>query len=258
MNKLKIAIIQEDLKWEDSSANLKMFGEYADQLDGIDLLVLPEMFNTGFSMNPEKVAQSNNGAAIKWMKDLAIENNFAVMASLAVADKENYYNRFVMAYPCTSIKWYDKRHLFRMGGEHELYTPGSDSVVFNYFGWRIKPQICYDLRFPVWSRNKDDYDMLVYVANWPAARANVWETLLKARAIENQCYVIGVNRIGTDGRGIDYKGDSMVINPKGEIVERLNNENGLIETSVELSELKIFREQFPVGLDADNFSVNNS
>lgn len=258
MNKLKIALIQEDLAWEDSSANLRLFKKHIDQFENIDLIVLPEMFNTGFSMNPEQVAQSNDGAAIKWMKNLALEHNTSLMGSVAVKEKDKFYNRFVMSYPCSDVKWYDKRHLFRMGGEHDVYSQGANSVIFKYFGWRIRPLVCYDLRFPVWSRNRNDYDMLVYVANWPAARAEVWETLLKARAIENQCYVIGVNRVGEDGRGIKYNGGTMVIDSKGRIMEKLDDKPGIITATLDLSELKVFREQFPVGLDADEFKVIGS
>lgn len=255
MNKLNISIIQEDLIWEDSYANLKLFEKYLNTIESADLVVLPEMFNTGFSMNPEKVAQGKSGVAASWMKEKSIENNFAIIGSIATHENDNYFNRLMMSYPCTKIKHYDKRHLFRMGGEHQKYAAGTESKVWSYFGWRIKALICYDLRFPVWARNKNDYDLLIYVANWPAPRAEVWKTLLKARAIENQCYVIGVNRVGEDGRGIKYNGDSMVIDAKGNVIEKLDDKPGIISTTLDLSELNLFREKFPVHLDADEFEL---
>lgn len=258
MNKLNIALIQEDLVWEDSYANLKLFEKYLNGIDSADLVILPEMFNTGFSMNPQKVAQGKKGVAVSWMKEKSIENNFAMIASIATQENDKFYNRLMMSYPCTSVKHYNKRHLFRMGGEHEKYEAGVESNIWSYFGWRIKALVCYDLRFPVWSRNKNDYDILIYVANWPAPRAEAWKTLLKARAIENQCYVIGVNRVGEDGRGIKYSGDSMVVDPKGIAIEKLNDKPGMITATLDLSELNVFREQFPVHLDADDFLLNDN
>ncbi len=257
MNKIKIALIQEDLIWEDSNANTQLFEKYLDKIDGVDVVVLPEMFNTGFTMEPEKVAQKIKGSTVRWMQDIAVENNYSVMGSMVIEEDGEFYNRFVMSYPCTDVKWYDKRHLFRMGGENEKYAPGSQSVIFKYFGWRIRPLVCYDLRFPVWSRNRNDYDLLIYVANWPAVRNEVWEILLKARALENQCYVIGVNRVGEDGRGIKYKGNSMVIDPKGQIIEQMDDKPGYSIVTLDMSDLQIFREKFPVHLDADDFAFKN-
>ena len=255
MKNLNIALIQEDIVWENSYANLNLFDKKLKNIAAADLVILPEMFNTGFSMNPEKVAQGKNGVAVSWMKEKAIEGNFAMIGSIATQENNKYYNRLMMSYPCTSVKHYDKRHLFRMGGEHEEYSAGTESKVWPYFGWRIKALVCYDLRFPVWSRNKNDYDLLIYIANWPAPRAEVWKTLLKARAIENQCYVVGVNRVGQDGRGIKYNGDSMVVDPKGIVIEKLDNKPGIITSQLNLSELNVFREQFPVHLDADEFEL---
>lgn len=255
MNNLNVALIQEDLVWEDSYENLRLFEKYLPELDKADLIILPEMFNTGFSMNPEKIAQGKRGVAVSWLKEKSIEQNCAMIGSIATEDNGKFYNRLCMSYPCTSVKTYDKRHLFRMGGEHEVYTAGTDNPVWPYFGWKIKGLICYDLRFPVWSRNTENYDLLIYVANWPAPRNEVWETLLKARAIENQCYVIGVNRVGEDGRGISYKGNSMVINARGEVMEQLDDNPGFISCSLSMSDLKVFREKFPVHMDADKFNV---
>ncbi|HAM99112.1 MAG TPA: amidohydrolase [Marinilabiliales bacterium] len=259
MENLKVAFIQTDLAWENPSANIKTSDRWVDQVGTADVIVLPEMFNTGFTMNVASMAQSNSGQTIQWMKNKSLENNTSIMGSLIVRDEEKYYNRFVMAYPCADIRWYDKRHLFRMGGEHENFSAGNHQRVFKYFGWRIKPLICYDLRFPVWSRNRNNYDLLIYVANWPAPRREVWKTLLKARAIENQCYVIGVNRVGTDGMGITYAGDSMIIDFKGQVISELpEGEQGIGTATLSMSELRIFREKFPVHLDADDFEIKNS
>lgn len=256
MDKLKIAYIQPNIVWEASSENLRKYDSMLSNIDEADLIILPEMFNTGFTMNVNKVAQSTNGMASLWLKKYALERNCAIMGSTIVKDQSKFYNRFMMAFPCSNIQHYNKRHLFRMGNEHERFEPGTERVVFPFLGWRIKPQICYDLRFPVWSRNENNYDLLIYVANWPGARREVWITLLKARAIENQCYVVGVNRVGTDGMNISYTGDSMIINPRGEIISELPiNEEGIGYAEISLSELQSFRKKFPVHLDADQFEI---
>lgn len=255
MDKLRVAIIQENLVWEDSSVNLRLFENYFEQIENADLVVLPEMFNSGFTMEPEKVAQPINGAAVQWIKEQSLKHNFSIIGSLVIAENSNYFNRMIMSFPCSDVRWYDKKHLFRMGGEHEKYEAGKRSVVFKYFGWRIRPLICYDLRFPVWSRNRNDYDVLVYVANWPAPRNDAWETLLKARAIENQCYVIAVNRVGADGNNVNYVGNSMIISPKGEVVVQMDNKPGMQLATLSFSDLQVFRQKFPVHLDADNFEL---
>lgn len=258
MDKLKIAYIQSNIIWEDSSKNLRKLDEVLTKIDEVDLIILPEMFNTGFTMNVNSVAQSADGMVALWLKKYALERGCALMGSAIINQNNKFANRLLMALPCSGIKHYDKRHLFRMGNEHERFEAGTSSPIFNYFGWRIRPLICYDLRFPVWSRNKNNYDLLVYVANWPGPRRNVWITLLKARAIENQCYVIAVNRVGTDGMGINYTGDSMVINPKGEIISELPiNEEGIGYAEISLNELNSFRKKFPVHLDADDFELLN-
>jgi len=256
MDNLTVVYIQADLIWENSDANLKNFEKYFKQIEKADIVVLPEMFNTGFSMNVKELAQTMQGEVATWLKTKAMEHKFAIMGSIIINDENNYYNRLLMAYPNGELEWYDKRHLFRMGNEHENYSAGSRMPVFNYLGWRIRPLICYDLRFPVWSRNQNNYDLLIYVANWPKSRSEVWLTLLKARAIENQCYVVGVNRVGTDGMGIEYSGDSMVIDPKGNVVSALSeNANGIGISSISLSELQLFRQKFPVHFDADDFNI---
>lgn len=256
MNNLTIAYIQANLVWENSEANLQKFENQFKDIDKADIVILPEMFNTGFTMNVAKQAQQHDGVVVKWMQEQATTHNFAVFGSVIINDAGKIFNRFIMAYPNQKINWYDKRHLFRMGKEHENFTAGSKIQISEYSNWRIRPLICYDLRFPVWSRNTNNYDLLIYVANWPAARRNVWNTLLKARAIENQCYVVGVNRIGKDGMNIEYSGDSMIINPKGNIVSELPvNKEGIGITTISLNELQKFRDKFPVGFDADDFNI---
>jgi predicted amidohydrolase len=256
MDKITIAYIQADLVWEDSVKNLALFNDYINKIEKADLVVLPEMFNTGFSMNVEKLAQPAKGAVLNWMKEKALENNFAIAGSLMVNDSGNYFNRFTFVYPCNDVKTYDKRHLFRMGNEHQIFSPGTLQPVFDYLGWKIRPLICYDLRFPVWSRNRNNYDLLIYVANWPAPRREVWKILLKARAIENQCYVLGVNRVGADGMNLQYKGDSMLVDYKGNVISELpEDESGIAYASICLSELQKFRDKFPVYLDADDFEI---
>lgn len=256
MENLKVALVQTHLEWENSAQNLKKFENLLSTIETVDLVVLPEMFNTGFSMNVEQLAQTESGEAVNWMKKTALANNFALAGSLMIQEDADYFNRFVMVYPCTGIETYDKRHLFRMGNEDKIFTPGKTHPVFKYEGWGIRPQVCYDLRFPVWSRNKNNYDLLIYVANWPAPRREVWKTLLKARAIENQCYVIGVNRIGSDGMNLQYKGDSMVIDYKGNVIADLPEDaDGIVYATLSLPELHKFRDKFPVYLDADDFEV---
>ncbi|MDA3890811.1 MAG: amidohydrolase [Salinivirgaceae bacterium] len=256
MEHLKIAYIQTHLIWENSSANLKKFEKLVDQIEKSDLIILPEMFNTGFTMNAKEVSQAANGEVVQWLIKKAEEKNCAVIGSSIINENNKYYNRCILAKPQSKIEYYDKRHLFRMGNEHKTFEAGTRTQIFNYKQWRIRPLICYDLRFPIWSRNQDNYDILVYIANWPGARSDVWKTLLKARAIENQCYVVGVNRIGSDGMGINYKGHSMIINAKGEIISEVSeNCEDIGISTLSLSELNDFREKFPVHLDADNFQI---
>ncbi len=256
MENLRLAYLQQNIVWENTAANLRKIDGFLKQMPETDLLILPEMFNTGFTNNTTKLAQTMDGQLVGWMKERASDYNMAIMGSAIINDNGHFVNRLIFAYPCADVKWYDKRHLFRMGNEHEHFTGGSNKVIFNYFGWRIRPLICYDLRFPVWSRNQNDYDLLVYVANWPKPRREVFTTLLKARAIENQCYVAGVNRVGTDGQNIEYSGDSLIINPMGNIISVIEGEEEKLKTvSLSLSELKAFRDKFPVHLDADKFTI---
>ena len=257
---LNIAYVQPDIKWHNIDGNLAMYSTMLANVCNTDLIVLPEMFATGFTNQIEGTAQPMDGPAVKWMQQTAATKNTAVMGSLLIADSGLYYNRMLIAYPDGHIDQYDKRHLFRMGFENDTLTPGSDIKIFEYRGWRIRPIVCYDLRFPVWLRNSgNSYDLLVCVANWPTARHNVFEPLLRARSIENQCYTVGVNRVGTDGLNIAYSGGSTVIDIYGNVISHLpEGQSGIGQTSVSLTKLNAFREKFPTILDADEFVIKNA
>ena len=215
------------------------------------------MFNTGFSMNPVELSESPYGETFVWMKSIAEKGNFGLCGSYIVKENMNFFNRWVFVSPGNEVWHYDKRHLFSMGGEDKLFSAGKSRLIFSFRGVRITPYICYDLRFPVWSSNRDEYDLMIYAANWPEVRQNVWTTLLKARAIENQCYVAGSNRTGTDGEGIKYCGDSMIINARGELIAFAEDEKECsISAEISLTELSDFRKKFPVMNDADDFTIN--
>ncbi|KAA3632908.1 MAG: amidohydrolase, partial [Bacteroidetes bacterium] len=212
MKALRLSIVQDHLAWEQKQQNLKHFSKVLSPLKGeTDLIVLPEMFTTGFSMNAEKLAETMEGPTVQWLKKQAADLSAAIMGSCIIRDMGKFYNRLLFVTPEGKTFYYDKRHLFSFAGEHEYYTGGTHRILIPYKGWKIMPQICYDLRFPVWSRNTDDYDLLIYVANFPDKRRFAWQQLLTARAIENQVYTIGVNRIGLDENGIEYSGDSVCL-----------------------------------------------
>jgi omega-amidase len=263
MQDLKVTLIQSDLHWEDVEANLAMFEEKIWQIGSTtDVIVLPEMFTTGFSMSAHKLAEHMNMRTTKWMRQMADQTGALILGSFIVTVHERFYNRLVWMEPGGNMKTYDKRHLFRMSGEQKTYTQGESLLIGTWKGWRICPMICYDLRFPVWSRNRWDasakklnYDLMIYVANWPMIRINAWDTLLRARAIENLSYVVGVNRIGIDGNDIEYNGHSSVISPKGDTF--FTNEGDDASRTVELSahSLQAFRDRFPAYIDADDFSI---
>jgi omega-amidase len=263
MQDLKITLIQSDLHWEDTEANLAMFEEKIWQISGsTDVIVLPEMFTTGFSMSANKLAEHMNMRTTKWMKQMADQTGALILGSFIVTVHDRFYNRLVWMEPGGNTKTYDKRHLFRMANEHKTYSQGESLLVGTWKGWRICPLICYDLRFPVWSRNRWDlaakklnYDVMIYVANWPMIRIHAWDTLLRARAIENLSYVVGVNRIGIDGNNIEYNGHSSVISPKGEAI--FTNEGMDTTHTVELNahSLHAFRDRFPAYIDADDFNI---
>ena len=253
---LKIAMIQTNIIWEDATSTLKSLDRLLRGIDrDVDLIVLPEMFATGFSMNSNKIAQGMNGQVVAWLKQKAKDTGAAIMGSQAIADTDKIYNRALFALPNQHLMHYDKRHLFSPGKENLNYSRGLERIIFNYKGIRILPQICYDLRFPVWSRNKNDYDLAIYIANWPAPRQNVWNILTKARAIENQCYVCAVNRIGT-GDGIDYKGQSQGIDFKGEAILNMQQGADVIGyCNFDFAALKSFKDKFAAHKDADDFNL---
>jgi len=263
MQDLKFTLIQSELHWEDAEANLSMFEEKIWQISGsTDVIVLPEMFTTGFTMAASKMAEHMNMRTFKWMKQMADQTGALILGSYIVTVHDRYYNRMLWMEPGGNFKTYDKRHLFRMANEHKTYSAGESLLISTWRGWRICPLICYDLRFPVWSRNRWDaaskrpsYDAAVYVANWPTTRIDAWDTLLKARAIENLSYVVGVNRVGQDGNGIEYNGHSAVISPKGDAI--FSNDDMETTRTLELSanSLHAFRDRFPAYLDADDFTI---
>ncbi len=256
-NNLHISCIQTELFWEDVEQNLKHFEILFNQLSkSTELVILPEMFTTGFSMKTEKLAEKMDGRSFAWLQEQASKINKIIIGSIIIKDQGAYFNRLFVIFTDGNYEYYDKRHLFRMGNEHKHYSAGNKRLVFNYKNWRICPLTCYDLRFPVWSRNQNDFDLLIYIANWPESRREVWKKLLPARAIENQVYVAGVNRIGNDGEGLSYAGDTVLINPKGEIMaETKEHKEQIIDANLSLNELNRFRKKFPVGLDADKFKI---
>lgn len=259
MKDLKITFIQTGLYWENIDWNLELFSKKLESIEEeTALIILPEMFTTGFTMQPELLAEGMNGKAVAWMKAQAQKKQCVVTGSFACEENGNYFNRLVWMRPDGSYSTYDKRHLFTMANEDKHYMAGTKKIIEEIKGWRICPLICYDLRFPVWARNKnaDRYDLLIYVANWPERRSHPWKTLLLARSIENQCYVAGVNRVGNDGNEIYHSGDSAVINFKGEILSKTPARDECIETiSLSYAELEEFRRQFPVLNDADDFEL---
>lgn len=257
LERLNITTIQTELYWEDKTKNIqKLEMLISESSKDSHLIILPEMFTTGFSMHPENLAETEDGSTVQWMKNVAGQKDVVLTGSIIAKHDNKYFNRLYVVHPDKTVEYYDKRHLFRMGEENEHYSAGQKRLVFHIGNWRICPLICYDLRFPVWSRNTNGYDLLFYVANWPESRRNVWRNLLVARALENQAYVAGVNRIGKDGQNITYAGDTCVIDPKGNIMSDTSPYNESVETnSLSYSELERFREKFPVALDADEFEL---
>lgn len=253
---MNITTIQSDIFWEDKESNLKNYQSKIDNIEFTDLIILPEMFNTGFTMEPEPHAETMSGKTITWMKENAIKRDMAICGSLIIKENDKYYNRFVWVNPDASVECYDKKHLFSFAGEDEHYTAGNSKIVINYKGWKICPLICYDLRFPVWSRNTEDYDVLIYVANWPSKRKLAWRSLLVARAIENQCYVIGVNRVGEDANQLSYNGDTCLINALGETLYIQSKTEDIFTTSLSKMELSKIRKQLPFLKDKDNYNFS--
>jgi predicted amidohydrolase len=255
MQDLSVTLIQCELAWEQPSDNRQQIGAIiAGLAEATDLILLPEMFTTGFSMNALANAEPPGGDTEQWLRELAVRHDCALAGSIAVKADHGVYNRMLFATPA-GVQHYDKRHLFRMAGEHNRYLPGTERVVVDWRGWRILLQVCYDLRFPVFSRNREDYDLALYVANWPSARRQHWRQLLAARAIENLACVAGVNRIGSDARGLDYSGDSLAIAADGTVLHDMANENGAARVVLSGAALQTYREGFPCQLDADSFQL---
>jgi omega-amidase len=257
MQNLSITLLQTSLHWQSREANLAMLSEKLGTVSpGTDLIVLPEMFSTGFSMAPAGLAEHMDGPSVAWMREKARLYQVVVTGSLIIEEEGRFYNRLLWVRPDGSFEKYDKRHLFRMAGEDQVYTAGREKLVVELKGWRICPLICYDLRFPVWSRNVgNEYDLLLYVANWPAARAQAWKALLPARAVENLAYCVGLNRIGQDGKGIAYAGDSMVVDPKGQALLSAAQVECMPTLTLSKEELTAYRDKFPAHLDADGFEI---
>lgn len=257
-DELFVAGIQAPLIWENPSENRGYFDEKINSLPtNIDLVVLPEMFTSGFTMNPERVSEKMNGVTISWMQKLASKKNMAITGSLVIEEHENYYNRLVFVHPSGEINYYDKRHSFTLAGEHEKYVSGKKKTMIHYKGWNICGLICYDLRFPVWARNTENYDLLIYMANWPITRIKAWDTLLKARAIENMSYTIGVNRIGADDNHYHYSGNSLIVDYLGTQIAYLQqHEEGIIVSKINKKDQDATREKLGFLRDKDSFSID--
>ena len=256
MQDVTITLVQAPLAWQAPALNRRYFEAAFDRLDGhADLIVLPEMFTTGFTMAPEANAEDMDGESVTWMRSIAQSSGATLCGSLVVTDGGDYYNRLIWMPPDGAVGWYDKRHLFRMAGEDRHYSAGRQRRTFHVGAWRICPLVCYDLRFPVWSRGADEFDLQIFVANWPAARRTAWRALLPARAVENQCYVAGVNRIGVDGNGVRYAGDSLAADPLGNLLADLGDREDTVTVRLDGAALARYREKFPAWQDADRFQL---
>jgi len=264
MKNLRISLVQGDTRWLDPGANRDYYGRLIAPLHGItDLILLPETFTSGFSNDAIAKAEGMDGPTVAWLREQSRRLGAAITGSVQIREGEGVYNRLFFATPDGGLQHYDKRHLFRYAKEHERYAAGRDRLTVDWQGWRICPLVCYDLRFPVYSRNRFDverpggldYDLLLYVANWPSARAYPWKTLLRARAIENLCFVAGLNRVGTDGNGLHYSGDSAVIDFLGHPLSEAADEEVVTTTTLPAAELLAHRERFPAMLDGDAFSL---
>lgn len=255
---MKIAILQSPLIWENPKANRIQFEEKINAIpETVDLIVLPEMFSTGFTMNPEQVAEMMDGETIAWLKSLSEANNVAITGSLVIEENGNYYNRLVFVFPSGEIQFYNKRHTFTLAGEDKVYTAGKEKLIVEYKGFKICPLICYDLRFPVFARNVENYDVLLFVANWPESRIQAWNALLKARAIENMSYVVGVNRIGVDQNNLTYNGNSQALDCLGVELVNANEIEGIFIATLDKKSLDITRSKLGFLNDMDVFTVKD-
>ena len=271
MSTLSVTIIQTNLYWEDKAANLKMLEEKVNSIkEKTEIVVLPEMFSTGFSMKPKLLAETMEGETVQWMKRVAVEKKIILTGSVIIEEGGNYFNRLIWMLPNGQYGVYDKRHRFAYAGEEDHYTAGTKRVIASVKGWEINLLVCYDLRFPVWARQTPprhemekglggevEYDLLIYVANWPEKRIHAWKTLLQARAIENQCYVVGVNRVGNDGNNIHYSGESMIVDPMGEVLYTKKEEEDIFTMALDKIHLENVREKLPFLKDADDFRIAN-
>ncbi len=264
MGTLSISIIQTKLFWENKEANMQLLEEKINSIPKrTEVIVLPEMFSTGFSMKPQLLAETMEGNTVSWMKEQAAKNGVVLTGSIIIKEEDKFYNRLIWMLPNGDLGYYDKRHLFAYAHEHEQYSSGNKRLIASVKGWKINLQVCYDLRFPVWARqqapNKEgpEYDVLIYVANWPESRSHAWKTLLCARAIENQCYVVGVNRVGRDGNEIYYSGNSMVIDPLGEVLYHFADDEDIFTISLQKEHLQQVRAKYPFWKDADDFKIIN-
>jgi len=261
MSSLTITLIQTNLIWENKKANLDMLQQKIESIkEKTEIVILPEMFTTGFSMKPELFAEKMDGEAVQWMKRMAVEKKIILTGSLMIEESGKYFNRLIWMLPNGEYGIYDKRHLFAFANEHDHYTSGNKKLIASVKGWKINLQICYDLRFPVWARqspgeNENKYDLLINVANWPAKRSIAWTTLLRARAIENQCFVAGVNRIGEDGKNIYYNGESSLIDPLGEIIYQKKEQEDIFTCTLSKEKVTETRNTFPFWQDADEFTI---
>lgn len=260
---LTLSLIQTSLVWEEKQQNLQLLEKKICGIkESTQVVVLPEMFSTGFSMQPQLFAEKMDGETITWMKRIAARKKVILTGSIIAEEDGRFFNRMIWMLPNGTFGWYDKRHLFAYAGEHEHYTAGKQRLIASVNGWKINLQVCYDLRFPVWARQQFDenqgfeYDVLLYVANWPEKRSQAWTTLLQARAIENQCYVIGVNRVGEDGNGIYHSGDSMIIDPLGEILYHRKNDEDVFTITLHKQDLEQVRKKFQFWRDADDFTIS--
>ena len=270
MSQLTITTIQTNLVWEDKVANLQLLEEKINAIEEkIEIVVLPEMFSTGFSMQPQLFAETMEGETVDWMRRIAEDKRIIVTGSIIIKEENHFYNRLIWMLPNGDVGFYNKRHLFAYGEEDKHYTAGNKRLIASVKGWKINLQVCYDLRFPVWARQaapslpppkveekaNPEYDVLIYVANWPERRSHAWKTLLCARAIENQCYVVGVNRVGTDGHNINYSGNSLVIDPLGEVLYHMAEEEDIFTITLQKEWLEEVRTKFPFWKDGDDFRL---
>ncbi len=255
-NSLTVALIQTSLVWENPEANRINLEKKVNTIESADLIILPEMFTSGFTMNASSVAEIMDGNTINWLKQLADKKQIAIVGSLVITENNNYYNRLIFVEPSGTITHYDKKHTFTLAGEHKVYTAGTEKLTMNYKGWKICPMVCYDLRFPVWARNTEDYDLLLYVANWPKIRTDAWDALLKARAIENMAYCIGVNRVGLDGNNYEYSGHSAAYDVLGHRMDSIPESKEAIEiVTLEKEHITKYREKLGFLKDRDAFNL---